>query len=226
MLGNNKVNSSQVIEIKTIDFSLINSDDKTENENSNLKQIENKVELLEKKIDNLLNKTENEEIQEEKLIQLENKLELLQKKLFESNQSIDKILDNIKNDYITEDISIKVKLEKLSSEILKNTNELKESKLIKSIIEDSITTIIKSNFKVNSEGSEELNTIKNNLLDIDLTIKNMQLQLDSLTVNFKKNVSNEISKQSEVIFDNLFNNLFNEKINDVLQNNNGNERIP
>ena len=68
MLGNNKVNSSQVIEIKTIDFSLMNSDDNTENENpikneneiSNLKQLENKVEVIEKKVDNLSNKIDEE----------------------------------------------------------------------------------------------------------------------------------------------------------------------
>ena len=184
MLGNNKVDNSQVIEIKTIDFSLINSDNNTETEKT---KDEN---------DNFI-KNENDNL---KLIDLKNKVEVLEKKL----------LDKIKNDnlkLIDLENNIKVNLDELSSEIVKNSNQLKESNLIKNIIEESFRTIIKSNITENSENSEN---IKNNILENDLAIREIKLQLDSLTVNLKQTVNNEINKQIQVAFDSLFNNLFNQ----------------
>jgi hypothetical protein len=187
MLGNN---NSQVIEIKTIDFSLINSDntnDENENYNPNLIDLKNKVEALENKlyesnqiVNKFLDKINNDNL---KLIELENKVVLLQDREDKNN--------------------IKVKLEELSSEIVKNSNQLKDSKLIKNIIEDSFRTMTNSN-------------IKNNILENDLAIRENKLQLDRLTVNIKQTVNNEINKQIQEAFDSLFNNLLIEQVESIL----------
>ena len=111
---------------------------------------------------------------------------------------------------------MKDQIDELTSTTLNNTNQLKESALIKSIIEHSLTTIINSNITGNSENSDNIN---NNLLEIDLAVKEMKLILDNLTVNFKQTVNNEINKQSKEIIDTSFTEVSYQRFNDMLENN-------
>tara|TARA_Y100000991_G_scaffold215531_1_gene206347 strand:+ start:7391 stop:8632 length:1242 start_codon:yes stop_codon:yes gene_type:complete len=145
---------NKVVEIKTIDFNLVNlNNDATINCNTDLVLLENKIELIENKLNE---QTETNEV-------------ILKKLNF----------DNLFSDQTN---TLSVEVENLKKNVKDLTKKLEEAEIIRQIVDESISTIIDSKFKDQVTTSEEINKnilevdliVKENRMELNNLKSNIQ----------------------------------------------------
>ena len=145
---------NKVVEIKTIDFSLVNlNNDATICTNTDVVLLENKINLIENKL--------NEQI--------------------ETNEVILKKL-NFDNLFSDQTNALSVEVENLKKNVNELTKKLEEAELIRQIVDESISSIIDSKFKDQVTTSDEINKnilevdliVKENRMELNNLKSNIQ----------------------------------------------------
>jgi hypothetical protein len=174
---------NKVVEIKTIDFNLVNlNNDATINCNTDLVLLENKIELIENKLNE---QTETNEV-------------ILKKLNF----------DNLFSDQTN---TLSVEVENLKKNVKDLTKKLEEAEIIRQIVDESISTIIDSKFKDQVTTSEEIN--KNILeVDLIVKENRMELNnLKSNIQNIiEKEIEDVVQNDIDNIIESTLNDKINE----------------
>ena len=174
---------NKVVEIKTIDFSLVNlNNDATICTNTDVVLLENKINLIENKL--------NEQI--------------------ETNEVILKKL-NFDNLFSDQTNALSVEVENLKKNVNELTKKLEEAELIRQIVDESISSIIDSKFKDQVTTSDEIN--KNILeVDLIVKENRMELNnLKSNIQNIiEKEIEDVVENNLDNIIESTISNKINE----------------
>lgn len=167
---------NKVVEIKTIDFSLVNlNNDATICKNTDVVLLENKIDLIENKL--------NEQI--------------------ETNEVILKKL-NFDNLFSDQTNTLSVEVENLKKNVRELNEKLEEAELIRQIVNESISNIFDSKLEVQMNPSNEINKnilevdliVKENRMEINNLKSNIQNIIEEELEKLVQNNLNDIIKSN------------------------------